>query len=91
MESKDELKETDIKNCTCYYFDDVMRATDIDFIDILLYEKLYKTYENILICGISYKSFMGSKPLHIWIEKKDGFIKIYDGIRYLVLFASKKI
>ena len=70
MESKDELKETDIKNRTCYYFDDVMRATDIDFIDILLYEKLYKTYENILICGISYKSFMGSKPLHIWIEKK---------------------
>ena len=36
MESKDELKETDIKNCTCYYFDDVMRATDIDFIDIII-------------------------------------------------------
>ena len=25
MESKDKLKETDIKNCTCYYFDDLMR------------------------------------------------------------------
>ena len=26
MESKDELKENDIKNRTCYYFDDIMRV-----------------------------------------------------------------
>ena len=30
MEIKDELEEIDIKNCTCYYFDDVMRAWDTD-------------------------------------------------------------
>ena len=46
MESKDELKETDIKNHTCYYFDDIMRAwdkdIDTDFNGILLDEKLYK-------------------------------------------------
>ena len=30
---------------------------------------------------------MGSKPLHIWFDKVDGFIKIYDGIRYLVLLG----
>ena len=29
---------------------------------------------------------MGEKPLRIWFNKIDGFIKIYDGIRYLVLF-----
>ena len=41
MESKNELKEIDIKNCSCYFYDDIMRAwdTDIDFSDILLYEK----------------------------------------------------
>ena len=39
MESKDELKEIDINNHTCYYFDDIMRAIDIDFSDILLNEK----------------------------------------------------
>ena len=33
---------------------------------------------------------MGAKPLHIWLEKIDGFIKIYDGIRYLVLFAPER-
>ena len=41
MESKDELKETDIKNRTCYQFDDIMRVTDIDFSDILLNEKSF--------------------------------------------------
>ena len=32
---------------------------------------------------------MGAEPLRICFDKIDGFIKIYDGIRYLVLFASK--
>ena len=44
MESKDELKEIDIKKRTCYYFDDIMRVTDIDFDNILSDEKSYKTY-----------------------------------------------
>ena len=36
MESKNELKEIDIKNRTCYYFDDIMKARDIDCSYILL-------------------------------------------------------
>ena len=39
MESQDELKEVDVKNRTCYYFDDIVRVIDIDFNDILLNEK----------------------------------------------------
>ena len=31
---------------------------------------------------------MCAKPLRIRFDEIDGFIKIYDGIRYLVLFAS---
>ena len=51
-ESKNELKEIDIKNRTFYFFYDIMRAsgrdTDIDLSDILLDEKLYKEkHENI--------------------------------------------
>ena len=44
MKSKDELKEIDIKNRTCYYFDDIIRFWDrvIGFSDILLDEKLCK-------------------------------------------------
>ena len=39
MERKDELKEIDIKNRTCYYFDDIIRDLDIYFDNILLDEK----------------------------------------------------
>ena len=31
MESKDELKEIDIKNRTCYYFDYTMEIINISF------------------------------------------------------------
>ena len=42
MESKDKLKEIDIKNRTCYYSDNIRTDRDIDFSDILLDKKLYK-------------------------------------------------
>ena len=87
MEIKDELTKIDIKNRTCFSFDDIMRVTDIDFIDILLDRK---SYENILTFDISYKTFMGAKALPIQFEKIDRFIKTYDGIRYLVLFAPER-
>ena len=83
MEGKDEIKVIDIKTCTCYYFDDIMRLINIDFSNILLNGKIY---EKILIYDISYKTFTDAKPLHIWFEKIDGVIKIYGGIRYLMLF-----
>ena len=59
MESKDKLKEIDVKNRTFYYFDDIIVVmdtdSDFDFNDILLDEKLYKEKnENILIYNISY-------------------------------------
>ena len=85
MESKNELKEIDIKNRMCYYFDDIIRDIDIDFSDILVDKKSYKTYKNILICEISYKTFMVSIPLRIRFGEIDRLIKIYDGITYLVL------
>ena len=65
-----------------------MRVVDSDFDNILSDERSYKTYENILTYGISYKNLMGEKPLHISFDKVDVFIKIYDGTRYLVLISS---
>ena len=80
-----------LKNRTGYYFDDIMRGwdldIDIDFNGILLDEKLYKEKkENILIYDILYKTSTGAKPLRIRYDKIDGYIKIRDKIRYLVLF-----
>ena len=44
MESKHELKEIDIKDCTWYYFDDIIRFwdRDVEFGNILFDEKSYE-------------------------------------------------
>ena len=84
-----QFSQIDIKNDTCFYFDDIIRFwdRDINFNDILLDKKLYKEkYENILIHDISYKSSTSTKPLRIRFDKVDRFIKIHDKVRYLVLF-----
>ena len=39
MESNDKLKEIDIKNRTCYYFDNIIKIEDFDTDDILRDEK----------------------------------------------------
>ena len=64
-------------------------ATNEDFdLDNIFKDK--KSHENILIYDISYKTLINLKPLHIRFDKIDGFIWIYDGTRYLTLFASEK-
>ena len=87
MKSNNELKDIDIDNCICYCFDDIMRVVGIDFDDILLNEKSYKS---ILIRNTLCKTFIGAKPLHIRFEKIDGFIKIYDGTKYLILSGPER-
>ena len=77
MESKNGLKEIDIKNCMYYYFHDIINGSKNDFRSIFLDKKLY---ENISIYNISYKTPTSSKPLCIKFDKIDGKIKL------LVLF-----
>ena len=60
---------------------------DFDFDNVLLDGK---SYENILIYNILYKTLTGAEPLRIRFYKLDGFIRVYDGTRYLVLFRSEK-
>ena len=77
MESKNKLKEINIKNRTCYYI-------EINFSDILLDEKLY---ENISVYFISYKTSTVPKPLLVRFDKIDEFIRVRGGeFRHLVLF-----
>ena len=86
MESND-LKKVNIKNRTCYYFDDIIKLEDFDLDNILIDEK---SHENILIYDISYKTSIGSKPWRIRFNKIDGITRIYDKSRYLKLFGNKK-
>ena len=85
MESN-ELKEIDIKNPTCYYFDDLIKIEDFDVVNILIDERLHK---RILVYDISYKTLFDSNSCGIRFDEIDGFIRVYDGMRYLVLFAPK--
>ena len=41
--------------------------------------------------GISYKTFIGLKPMRIRFDKIYGIIKIYDGTRYLTSFGTKNM
>ena len=75
MDSDDELKQIDVRNSMCYHFDDIIKIEDVD-IDILIDEKSYK---NILVYSVSYKSLIDSKPLRIRLDKINGFIRVYDG------------
>ena len=51
---------------------------------------MQKSYENILIYEVSFKNFIGAKPLQIIFDKVNGFVRDYDGIKYLVLFGLEK-
>ena len=81
------MKRIDTKNSACYYFEDIIKIEDFDFENILLDEKLY---ENTLVYNFSYNNLTGAKPLRIRIDKVNGFIRIYDVTRYLVLFGLEK-
>ena len=45
---------------------------------------------NYFVYNISYKTLIGGKPFYIRFNKVDGFIRVYDGTRYLVLFGPEK-
>ena len=49
-----------------------------------------KSYKNILIYDVSYKSLIGAKSLRIMFAKVDGLIRDYDGTKYLILFGLEK-
>ena len=87
MESKNILKESHIKNHMCCYFDDISKIEDFDINKILINKK---PYENILVYSIACKTLVDSKPLHIRFNKIHGFITVYDGTIYLVLFGKEK-
>ena len=41
-----------------------------------------KSYENILIYDISYRTSTGAKPLRIRFDKIDGFTRVYNRTRF---------
>ena len=82
-----EFKKVLVKTDTCYHFDDIIRSEDFDYNNFLIDEKSYK---NVLIDDISYRALIVAKPLRIRFDEIDGFIRVDNGTRYLVLFGPEK-
>ena len=61
-----------------------MKIEDFDFDNIIIDKRLHK---GILVYDISYKTLFDSNSCYIRFDEIDGFIRVYDGMRYLVLFA----
>ena len=64
----------------------MIESEDFDLDKNLLHEK---SYENIFIYDFLYKILIDAKALHIRFNKIDGFVRVYNGTRYLVLFSSE--
>ena len=64
-----------------------MKIEDFDFDNILLNEK---SYENILIYDVLYKTLIGVKTLRIMLDKVDEFIRDDDWTKCLVFFGPEK-
>ena len=82
MQSNNKIKEIDIKICTCFYFNDIIKFEDSDLNNISIDEKSFK---NILVDTIYYKTLIDANPLHIRFDKIERFIRVYEGTRFLML------
>ena len=71
------LKEINVKNRTCYYLDYIINIIIISIIYNISMGK--KSYENILVYDIWYKTLIGPKPLPIRFDQVDGLIRVTDG------------
>ena len=71
-----------------WLFDDTIKFEDFNIDNILINKK---SYEIVLVYNISYKTLIGFKPWYIRFDKIDGFIRVYDGTRYLLLFGAENM
>ena len=67
-------------------FDDTVKLEDFGIDNILID---CKSYENILIYDISVQTLIDLQLLDIRFDKIDGFIRIYNGNRYLTLIGPE--
>ena len=90
-----KCKEIDIKNCTCYFFDDMINKKS------LIQKKINvdgKSYKSILIHyigyvtvkNLSYVKINSVNPLYLIIDQIDGYIEEYNENKYLTLVPTDK-
>ena len=90
------IEETNIKNCTCYSFNDMI---DIKNFNSKLLKLDQKLYQNIDIYHIGYITIKGIgdfesiyivNPLYFIIGRVDGYIKEINASKYLIFPSADK-
>ena len=82
------MKEIDIKNCTFYYFDDLININDFDPKNV---EADKTSYKDILFHYFGYKVSNGVKPVYSVFDKINGHIGDNKVRKYLRLIPANKI
>ena len=90
-----KFKDVDIKNCTYYFFDDIINMKHFDPKKIKIDKNSYK---NILIYYIGYVTIKDSKcfkinsvnPLYLIINKADGYFEEINRNKYLTLVPTNE-
>ena len=88
-----KFKEIDTKNCTYYFFDDMINIKNLDSNKIKIDEK---SYTNILIYynghvtvkNLSHIKISIVNPLYIIIDKINRYIEESNGNRYLTVVLT---
>ena len=91
------IKEINIKNRTYYFFDDMINIKNFDSNSLKNKQKSYKNIDINNIGYITMKDFdyvnndSAKNPLHLIIDKADGYIEEKNGNKYLILASTDKI
>ena len=78
-----QFEKVNIKNRRSYYLNDIIKFEDFDSDEI----RISKTNQEYLDLR---RFLIGTRPLRFRFYKIDGFIRVYDGGGYLVLFGPEK-
>ena len=88
-----EFKDIVMKNCSYYFYDDIINTKNLDLNKIKIDEKSYK---KILIYYIGYVTVQELRyvkinsvnPLYLHINKMNGYIKESNGNKHLTLGSN---
>ena len=91
-----DVKSINIKNYTCYFFNDMISIDHFDSIWLKIDKESYKNIDNYYIGYIAvkkiddYENIYNVNPLHLTIVKVDRFNEEKNGSKYLVFDSTDK-
>ena len=90
-----KVKDIDIKNHTCYFFDDIINIKNIDPNNIKIDEKSYRKiliYYNgyVTIKNLKYVKINSVNPLYLIFNKVNAYFEEANGNNYLTLVPTNE-